>query len=62
MQLTLLDWSPDSRRLLFCTTAGECHIIDAGGNPIAQVPLHCKASNSIFDSNFKVFTHAQVCL
>lgn len=42
MQLTLLDWSPDGRRLLFCTTAGECHIMDAGGNPIARVPLHCQ--------------------
>ena len=44
MQLTLLDWSPDGRRLLFCTTAGDCHIIDAGGNPVSKVPLHCKAS------------------
>ena len=42
MQLTLVDWSPDARRLLFCTTAGECHIVDAGGNIISQVPLHCK--------------------
>ncbi len=44
MQLKLLDWSPDGRRLLFCTTAGDCHIIDAGGNPVSKVPLHCKAS------------------
>lgn len=44
MQLTLLDWSPDGRRLLFCTAAGDCHSIDAGGNPVSKVPLHCKAS------------------
>lgn len=44
LQLMLLDWSPDSRRLLFCTTAGDCHIVDAGGNLISKVPLHCKAS------------------
>ncbi|KAL0027242.1 hypothetical protein WJX77_006308 [Trebouxia sp. C0004] len=42
LQLTLLDWSPDGRRLLFCTTAGDCHIIDAGGNSVSKVPLHCK--------------------
>ncbi len=50
MQLTLLDWSPDGRRLLFCTTAGDCHIIDAGGNPVSKVPLHCKASTYMLSS------------
>ena len=42
MQLILADWSPDARRLLFCTAAGECHIVDAGGNLISQVTLRCK--------------------
>ena len=50
MQLTLLDWSPDGRRLLFCTTAGDCHIIDAGGNPVSKVPLYCKASTYVLCS------------
>lgn len=44
MELALVAWSPDNRRLFFCTSAGECHIIDAGGNPISQVPLQCKVT------------------
>ena len=43
MELSMLAWAPDSRRLLFCTTAGKCHVIDAGGNPVSQLPLRCKA-------------------
>ncbi|KAL3151657.1 hypothetical protein ABBQ38_012645 [Trebouxia sp. C0009 RCD-2024] len=43
-ELVLVAWSPDSRRLLYCTTTGECHVMDAGGNPISHVPLRCKDS------------------
>ena len=42
MQLTMVAWSPDGRRLLFCTSSGQCHVIDANGNAIGQVTLHTK--------------------
>ena len=36
--LALVEWSPDSRLILFCTET-ECHLYDASGNAIQQVPL-----------------------
>lgn len=44
MQLISVAWSPDDRRLLFCTASGQCHVIDANGNVIGQVTLHAKVS------------------
>eukprot|EP00775_Hariotina_reticulata_P008215 gene8215-8407_t len=41
MQLSLLHWSPDSRFILFCNAAGECHTYDSNGNAVAKVPLYC---------------------
>ena len=45
MQLIMVAWSPDDRRLLFCTASGQCHVIDANGNTIGQVTLHAKVCN-----------------
>eukprot|EP00879_Flechtneria_rotunda_P015997 GHRR01016730.1.p1 GENE.GHRR01016730.1~~GHRR01016730.1.p1 ORF type:complete len:232 (+),score=77.84 GHRR01016730.1:273-968(+) len=41
MQLSLLQWSPDGRFILFCNTAGECHTYDSSGNAVAKVPMYC---------------------
>lgn len=41
MQLSLLEWSPDGRFILFCNAAGECHTYDSNGNAVAKVPLYC---------------------
>ena len=47
MQLVLVDWSPDGRRLLFCTASGQCHIMDASGNAIGQVTVHGKVRDRL---------------
>jgi hypothetical protein len=41
MQLSLLEWSPDGRFILFCNAASECHTYDSNGNAVAKVPLYC---------------------
>jgi WD repeat-containing protein 35 len=41
MQLSLLEWSPDGRFILFANAAGECHTYDSNGNAVAKVPLYC---------------------
>lgn len=41
LQLSLVEWSPDGRLILFCTVQGECHIYDGNGNAVAKVPLYC---------------------
>ena len=32
MELLYLQWSPDSKFILFCTMDGEIHLYDADGN------------------------------
>ena len=39
LQLSLVEWSPDGRLILFCTVQGECHIYDGSGNPLSKVNL-----------------------
>mmetsp|Transcript_38234 Transcript_38234/g.108060 ORF Transcript_38234/g.108060 Transcript_38234/m.108060 type:complete len:1242 (+) Transcript_38234:70-3795(+) len=41
MNLSLVEWSPDSRIILFCTPQGECHIYDQNGNSISKLQLYC---------------------
>ncbi|KAK9804414.1 hypothetical protein WJX72_011599 [[Myrmecia] bisecta] len=41
LQLALVEWAPDSRRLLFATTSGECHVYDGSGNAITRMQLAC---------------------
>uniref|UniRef100_A0A061SDB5 Wd repeat-containing protein 35 isoform x2 n=1 Tax=Tetraselmis sp. GSL018 TaxID=582737 RepID=A0A061SDB5_9CHLO len=41
MNLSLLEWSPDGRLILFCTPQGECHIYDQNGNSISKMQLYC---------------------
>lgn len=41
MQLSVLEWSPDGRFILFSNVAGECHTYDSNGNAIAKVALYC---------------------
>lgn len=41
LQLSLVDWSPDGRFILFCTANGECHTYDNNGNAVGKVPLYC---------------------
>jgi WD40 repeat protein len=41
LSLALVEWSPDSRLLLFCTTQGEVHVYDCNGNPVSKVKLFC---------------------
>jgi hypothetical protein len=36
-----VEWSPDSRLLLFCTTQSEVHVYDCNGNPVSKVKLFC---------------------
>ena len=40
LQLSLVEWSPDGRFILFCTLQGECHIYDANGNPLSKLHLY----------------------
>jgi WD repeat-containing protein 35 len=39
LQLALMEWSPDSRSILFCSVQGECHMYDCDGNPMSVVYL-----------------------
>ena len=41
IMLSLVEWSPDGRLLLFCTPQGECHVYDGSGNAVSKVPLYC---------------------
>eukprot|EP00201_Polytomella_parva_P012196 CAMPEP_0175066548 /NCGR_PEP_ID=MMETSP0052_2-20121109/16571_1 /TAXON_ID=51329 ORGANISM="Polytomella parva, Strain SAG 63-3" /NCGR_SAMPLE_ID=MMETSP0052_2 /ASSEMBLY_ACC=CAM_ASM_000194 /LENGTH=442 /DNA_ID=CAMNT_0016333265 /DNA_START=239 /DNA_END=1564 /DNA_ORIENTATION=- len=41
LSLSLVEWSPDGRLLLFCTSQGECHVYDGNGNAVSKVPLYC---------------------
>mmetsp|Transcript_8336 Transcript_8336/g.17822 ORF Transcript_8336/g.17822 Transcript_8336/m.17822 type:complete len:1276 (-) Transcript_8336:992-4819(-) len=41
LTLSLVEWSPDGRLILFCTAQGECHIYDGNGNAVSKVPLYC---------------------
>ncbi|KAL6750533.1 intraflagellar transport protein [Haematococcus lacustris] len=41
LTLALVEWSPDGRLILFCTTQGEVHIYDSNGNAVSKVPLYC---------------------
>ncbi|GAX81565.1 hypothetical protein CEUSTIGMA_g8993.t1 [Chlamydomonas eustigma] len=41
ISLSLVEWSPDGRLLLFCTPSGECHVYDGSGNAVSKVPLYC---------------------
>ena len=41
LTLALVEWSPDSRLLLFCTTQSEVHVYDCNGNPVSKVKLFC---------------------
>jgi len=37
MELLYLQWSPDSKFILFCTMDGEIHLYDADGNFIVNL-------------------------
>ena len=37
LQLAKVQWSPDARVILFCTTQGECHIYDSNGNAVSKL-------------------------
>ena len=39
LQLCLVEWSPDSRMILFCTLQGECHLYDPNGTAIGRMAL-----------------------
>ncbi|KAG0617618.1 hypothetical protein M758_4G003000 [Ceratodon purpureus] len=39
VQLHLVEWSPDSRLILFCTALGTCQIHDLKGNFVAQLGI-----------------------
>ncbi len=41
MHLSLVEWSPDGRFILFGNNTGECHTFDGNGNAVAKVPLYC---------------------
>uniref|UniRef100_A0A7S0R8E2 Anaphase-promoting complex subunit 4 WD40 domain-containing protein n=1 Tax=Chlamydomonas leiostraca TaxID=1034604 RepID=A0A7S0R8E2_9CHLO len=41
LTLSLVEWSPDGRLILFCTAQGECHVYDGNGNAVSKVPLYC---------------------
>ena len=40
IQLCLVEWSPDSRMILFCTPQGECHLYDPNGTAIGKLALY----------------------
>jgi len=40
IELLYLQWSPDSKFILFCTVDGELHLYDADGNFISKVPTY----------------------
>ncbi|KAJ1550071.1 WD repeat-containing protein 35, partial [Nowakowskiella sp. JEL0078] len=41
IQLAHVQWSPDSRTILFATTTGELQLYDFNGNYITNVTSHC---------------------
>ncbi|KAF8068393.1 Wdr35 [Scenedesmus sp. PABB004] len=41
MALSLLEWAPDGRFLVFATAGGDVHTYDANGNAVQRVPLLC---------------------
>jgi hypothetical protein len=41
LPLSLVEWSPDARYILFGTSAGEAHVYDGSGNAVGHVPLYC---------------------
>lgn len=41
LPLTLVEWSPDGRLILFGTDEGDVHVYDCNGNAATKVQLHC---------------------
>uniref|UniRef100_A0A7S3VHU1 Anaphase-promoting complex subunit 4 WD40 domain-containing protein n=1 Tax=Dunaliella tertiolecta TaxID=3047 RepID=A0A7S3VHU1_DUNTE len=41
INLSLVEWSPDGRMILFCTPTGEVHTYDGSGNAVSRVSLYC---------------------
>eukprot|EP00238_Polyblepharides_amylifera_P008608 CAMPEP_0196598138 /NCGR_PEP_ID=MMETSP1081-20130531/94147_1 /TAXON_ID=36882 /ORGANISM="Pyramimonas amylifera, Strain CCMP720" /LENGTH=1154 /DNA_ID=CAMNT_0041923789 /DNA_START=199 /DNA_END=3663 /DNA_ORIENTATION=- len=41
LTLSLVEWAPDGRLILFCTVQGECHVYDSNGNPVLKMTLYC---------------------
>ena len=52
LQLAKVQWSPDARVILFCTTQGECHIYDSNGNAVSKLSTHLLQSGG--SSNYIV--------
>ena len=48
LELSFVEWSPNSRVILFCTSGGDCHTYDNSGNPIAQMRI--VAADGLLDS------------
>lgn len=43
INLSLVEWSPDGRSILFCTPRGECFIYDGSGNVVSKLPIQVAA-------------------
>jgi WD40 repeat protein len=46
LTLSLVEWSPDGRLVLFSTKEGDVHIYDSNGNGVTKVPLYCNEGYS----------------
>lgn len=57
-KLSLMEWSPDSKLMLFGTPEGEVRVYDANGNPIHQLKIYCLQKlidpSKIFTPNMKI--------
>ena len=59
-ELALVEWSPSSRVLLFCSTSGDCYSYDSSGVLITQ--LRTVAADGILDGGCGRSVRLQSCL
>lgn len=57
-KLSLIEWSPDSKLMVFGTPDGEIRVYDSSGNPIHQLKIYCLQKlvdpSKIFTPNLKL--------